>query len=326
MILIFSSAGDLSTDEIQHWLLHYKFKNHRLNENDKITELALGINRNILKYNSLTIDLDQIKSVFFRRTGGLNFKLNIKSDPFNVAYDRYLKDYELKSIFDYLNQKIKKKNYVNSFEDVENKKLEYLVKAHELEITVPDWIVSDNWNEINEFIFNYEVVITKPLSMPYFNYIENQNLVEIFYSTKVIKKSQLDNIKQKIKKIKLLPSFFQQYISKRFEIRVFYFDNKFYSMAIFSQQSKKTKFDYRNYDRINPNSLTPFKLPKGIESKLKSLINHFDYTSCSIDLIYANDGLFYFLEINPIGQFKWLNDSCNYYIDQYIAKYLGQNI
>jgi ATP-GRASP peptide maturase of grasp-with-spasm system len=325
MILIFSNAGDLSTDEIQYWLLHYKFENYRLNENDKLTELVLSNNSNILKYNSVIIHLEKIKSIFFRRSGGLSFTLNSKSDPFNFAYNRYLKEHELKSILDYLNLKIKKKNYVNSFDDVENKKLEYLVKAHELNIAVPDWIVSDNWDEIHDFIFNYKVVVTKPISMPYFNYIENQDLVEIFYSTKVIKKTQLDNIRQKIKKNELLPSFIQQYIDKRFEVRVFYFNNKFYSMAIFSQQSKKTKFDYRNYDRINPNSLTPFKLPKGIESKLRSLIKHFNYTSCSIDLIYANDGVFYFLEINPIGQFKWLNDSCNYYIDQHIAKFLGQN-
>jgi hypothetical protein len=37
-------------------------------------------------------------------------------------------------------------------------------------------------------------------------------------------------------------------IDKWIEIRIFFINDKFYSMAIFSQQNSKTKEDFRDYD------------------------------------------------------------------------------
>jgi hypothetical protein len=247
MVLIFSNSGDLSTDEVQYWLMHYKVDNLRLNENDKIVGLMLSKEKNILQYNSRNLDFDKIQSVFFRRPGGLIFNLPQTSTSFNIAYSKYLKDLEYKTIFDFLEYNLKKKKQINSLGDVENKKLEYLIKASELDINVPEWVVTDNWIEIEKFIVKNKIIVTKHLSMHYFNFIEGSNLLEISYSTKIIKNLDLPNLKRRVQKIELLPSFFQLYIQKRYEIRVFYFNNKFYSMAIFSQQSSNTKFDYRNY-------------------------------------------------------------------------------
>jgi hypothetical protein len=41
----------------------------------------------------------------------------------------------------------------------------------------------------------------------------------------------------------------------------------------------------------------------------------------SIDLIFNENG-FYFLENNPQGQYEWLSENCNYYVDRYIAEQL----
>ena len=37
-------------------------------------------------------------------------------------------------------------------------------------------------------------------------------------------------------------------VVERNQLRIFFFKNKFYSMAIFSQLNKKTKIDYRAYN------------------------------------------------------------------------------
>jgi glutathione synthase/RimK-type ligase-like ATP-grasp enzyme len=93
-------------------------------------------------------------------------------------------------------------------------------------------------------------------------------------------------------------------------------------MAIFSQSNKMTETDYRNYDLDNPNRIVPYKLNKQLENKLILLLENLELNSGSIDLIKSKDGKYYFLEVNPVGQFGQLSYNCNYNIEKIIAKSL----
>ena len=130
----------------------------------------------------------------------------------------------------------------------------------------------------------------------------------------------LDNFKGDI----FHPSKFQQLIEKKIEIRLFYLDGKIYSMAIFSQRRDESKVDFRKYDFINPDRYVPFKLPTDIENSLTSLIKSVDLNTCSIDLIKGVDGKFYFLEINPVGQFGMVSKPCNYNLEMEMALFLSK--
>ena len=97
----------------------------------------------------------------------------------------------------------------------------------------------------------------------------------------------------------------------------------FYSMAIFSQNDEKTKLDYRNYNREKPNRNVPFQLPEKIETLARKFMEQSQLDTGSIDFIVDEKGEFIFLEVNPNGQFDWLSNNCNYYIEKKIAKYLS---
>ena len=97
------------------------------------------------------------------------------------------------------------------------------------------------------------------------------------------------------------PSLFQNLIEKKFEIRTFFLLDRFYSMAIFSQQKESTSIDFRNYDVKNPNRYVPFSIPKSIESKLKLFMKKLDLKTGSIDLIVTPNDEYVFLEVNPVG-------------------------
>ncbi|MDO9254630.1 MAG: hypothetical protein Q7U54_03885 [Bacteroidales bacterium] len=43
----------------------------------------------------------------------------------------------------------------------------------------------------------------------------------------------------------------------------------------------------------------------------------------SIDIIKSIEGKYYFLEINPVGQYDFVSFHCNYNIHMEIAKYLS---
>lgn len=118
------------------------------------------------------------------------------------------------------------------------------------------------------------------------------------------------------------PSLFQEEIEKEFEIRSFYIDGDFYSMAIFSQEDKQTEVDYRNYNLSHPNKISSFNLPTEVQDKLRLLFKEIGLNCGSVDLIKSIDGKFVFLEINPVGQFGMVSRPCNYNLEYLVAKWL----
>lgn len=121
---------------------------------------------------------------------------------------------------------------------------------------------------------------------------------------------------------KFSPSLFQEYIKKKYELRIFYLDGKFYTMVIFSQNNERTKIDFRNYDFDNPNRVGTYELPEDIKSKLSSLMNKLCLNTGSIDMIKALNGEYYFLEVNPSGQFGMTGIPCNFNLHEKIAEFL----
>jgi glutathione synthase/RimK-type ligase-like ATP-grasp enzyme len=68
--------------------------------------------------------------------------------------------------------------------------------------------------------------------------------------------------------------------------------------------------------------MVPFKLPARIINKLKKLSKLKNLNSGSIDLIFTTERKFIFLEINPVGQYDYLEYYTNYPISKTIAKLL----
>jgi len=121
------------------------------------------------------------------------------------------------------------------------------------------------------------------------------------------------------------PSLFQKNISKKYELRVFYLNKKFYSMAIFSQNDSQTKTDFRNYNFEKPNRNVPYSLPRVVKVKINKLMKVLELETGSLDLLVDENDDYYFLEINPVGQYGMVSYPCNYYLDKIIAEELIRN-
>ena len=114
-------------------------------------------------------------------------------------------------------------------------------------------------------------------------------------------------------------SLFQEKIKADFEIRVIYICGVFYSMSI---HSFTNYVDYRPKLKSRKNiRLVPFELPNKIKKRLIGIFKKFNLNYGSADLMFLDDA-YYFLEINPIGQISFVNNVCNFYIEDYIAKLL----
>ena len=191
-------------------------------------------------------------------------------------------------------------------------KLLQLNIAKKCGLLIPETLITEYGRDARKFLKNKNV-ITKSIQVP-FSLVDKKNVYDLM--TFNLNPSDL-----KGKKIFFL-SKIQEKIEKEFELRIFYLNGTFYPMAIFSQNNPKTKLDFRNYDRVNPNRNVPFKLPRLIQNKLRLFMKEINLKSGSIDMIVAKNGAYNFLEVNPVGQYGMVSIPCNYFLDKIICEEL----
>ncbi|SDH94993.1 glutathione synthetase, ATP-grasp domain [Chryseobacterium taeanense] len=238
---------------------------------------------------------------------------------------KYPFTYKILDEQDVVNKFIEKKNYFENniyyggyIEESQHNKLYDLYLAKKIGLIVPDTIITNKKSELKAFKKDYAKIITKPIKD--LIRFRNKNYIYSSPGTFLIEQEHIDFLDENF-----AISIFQQYIEKEIEIRIFYFDGIFFSMAIFSQNDERTKIDFRNYNYAKQNRFIPFKLENTIQKKLKELLKHKKINTCSIDLILTPENEFVFLEINPQGQFGWVSKNCNYYIEKFIAEKLMIN-
>lgn len=117
------------------------------------------------------------------------------------------------------------------------------------------------------------------------------------------------------------PTLFQEYIPKRIEIRVTIVGNKIFSCEIHSQDSKKTRDDWRHYD-FGKIKHYVHHLPHSVESLCLKMVEKLGLNFATIDLILTPDQDYVFLELNPNGQWLWIEHLTGLPISSAIAKLL----
>jgi len=292
MILILSDSNNASVSKVIGFL-NSKFI-LRLNNKLNVSEFKVGGGATLItdKY------LDNYVCIWYVRS----YLLLSNFEDLDIINFR---EYNL--FLEYLIYKYKG-SFIGSYKDFffQNNLIQ-LFEAEKAGLEIPKTVISTTFPDfgkskvVNKIIGNAKSFSTK-------NYIYTTTGTQFVNKEEFIENGHLN--------------FFQEYIEKEFEIRIFYFLGQFFSMAIFSQKDVKTLIDYRNYNDNKPNRNIPFKLPIEIQKKLRRLMKKLDLNTGSIDMIYSKTGQFVFLEINPCGIFDWLSSNCNYYIEKYIAKAL----
>ena len=300
MILIISQNNEITTTEVIKELISMGKKFIRVHE-DEIFEIKVRQKRILLQSSRSIFFLDEITSVWFRR-GGLTFKrLKYTHTAINLNMNETQHWLE-----DYVRKTLESKRHINKESNAHINKLLVLDKAKELGFDVPEYYLAENTDDVN--IGN---TIIKTITGNVMLEEIRKNSGGFMYTSVVDEHEEGD----------FFITFFQKKIEKDFEIRTFYLNGQCWSMAIFSQKDEKTKIDFRKYNETNPNRNVPYILPSHVEEKIQQLMEYFDLNCGSLDFIKKGDH-YYFLEINPIGQFLGMSHTCNYSLEQKIADYL----
>ncbi|HET6225791.1 MAG TPA: grasp-with-spasm system ATP-grasp peptide maturase [Bacteroidia bacterium] len=325
MILILTkSLLEINSDTVMDWLTHYKADYDVITGDEFMTGTSMTFQlsnaANSIKIKTVhqkELDLDQVKTVWFRRRmetasfqfyEQLNFDMEGKQTLTGHLKLEFLRFYSLLPIY------LKKAYWLSHPDKSSLNKLEVLILAKNFGITIPETIVCNFFDSGNQkLIYPTERYISKPLT-------ETAVITDSIHRYSMLTK-EVDQ-KTLVQDSLIFPSLLQKCIEKEFEIRTFYLSGKCYSLAIFSQESEKTKTDYRNYDTENQNRCVPYKLPKVLEKKIGKLMRALKLNAGSIDFIKTTQDEFVFLEINPVGQFDWVALHCNYPIEKDIAQHL----
>jgi glutathione synthase/RimK-type ligase-like ATP-grasp enzyme len=115
-----------------------------------------------------------------------------------------------------------------------------------------------------------------------------------------------------------LPCIFQENIEKRKEYRVTVVGDEVFSASVDSQSNEMTQIDWRRKKlKFRANIL-----PKEIENLCIKLLMELGISFGALDLIETTKGDFYFLEINPNGQWAWIEIDTGLKISDSIIKFL----
>jgi hypothetical protein len=109
------------------------------------------------------------------------------------------------------------------------------------------------------------------------------------------------------RRLRYSPMLFQRKISKRFELRITVVDDQVLAAEIHSQATNRTQLDWRHYDVGH----TPYRvhaLPDDIRERCVRLTQRLGLRFGAIDMIVTPEGRYVFLEINPNGQWQWIED------------------
>ena len=318
MIVILSYSGDQIANDVMDWLQALGSSAKRINlEDEDYRKLSITINDAVTDIQLQLKDGNVLKveevSVFF-----FFFFL------FREHTDTYLHDglsqrlirthlsYEFKTLVQFFYQEISKKCLGNPSYYPLNK-LQQLKTAVACGLQIPSTLIRNSRKDVYKHVENHqETLITKSIQENVL--FQDSDTVHFDLKVQLIHPNLLPE--------RFFPSLFQYPVKKEMEIRTFYLDGKFYSLAMLLCASEEKVVDYRtSSDKLR---YGPYQLPKQIEEKLDCLMKKLNLNTGSIDLIKDEFGNYYFLEVNPTGQIGWVSDYGAYFLEEKIAQYLVQ--
>ncbi|MEU6073583.1 hypothetical protein [Micromonospora sp. NPDC047074] len=103
------------------------------------------------------------------------------------------------------------------------------------------------------------------------------------------------------------PFIAQAHVPKRVELRVTVVGDRVFAVAIDSQRSNHARYDWRREDGRNT-PMSPYALPDDVAARCVTLTRLLGLRYSALDLIVTPDGRYVYIEINPSGQYLWVEE------------------
>lgn len=318
MILIISKANDTHADMVEKHLSAMNEKFIRIDtgwlpDQIQITiEVKNGQPQIFLHQNGTSIDITHPKSVWFRKPTDTQLSPCVPKEVSDLIQR------ECQHFWTYAWEAIHTTCWINHprANIRANNRILQWQSAQQVGFDVPDTTISNSPASILTAWHNADSrLAVKVLNQ---TVIEKDGKMLSMY-TKLLDASMVE----KLTHVSACPIIVQPYIDKLREWRVTIVENRIFACEIHSQDSCRANIDWRRYDLANVPHIAG-RLPKEIEDKCFALTKELGLCFGAIDLIEKPNNEFVFLEINPNGQWAWVEALTGLPISKTIAEHLAQ--
>ncbi len=251
-----------------------------------------------LKWSNNSLRPEQITTVILRRPKPLQIHDN--GDKYSEQHTAKEWSEVLEGFLAHINEK----HWINhpARNSGASHKVEQLSRAKSYGLNIPETIVTNDTSKAKKFLdFHKCGVIVKPLAS---GFIERDSPAD----DTVIYTQQFKKIHEKfLDEIQSCPVLFQEMIPKILDVRVTILDGIIVSTGLSAKEHDGTqRLDVRrdNMSNVNYSSL---KMPDDVSASVRSYINSYGLRFAAIDFGITNSGKWVFFEINPNGQWAWLD-------------------
>ncbi len=115
-----------------------------------------------------------------------------------------------------------------------------------------------------------------------------------------------DDLERCLDSVRHAPCLFQRLVHKKHELRITVMGERVWTAAIFSQERPDAVLDYRHVSAELRHE--PVFLPPRLEAACVEMTHRLGLRSSQIDMIVTPDDEYVFLELNPNGQWAWIEE------------------
>lgn len=306
-VLIISNRYDFSSDFIAVELENQKIPYFRINR-DELKDYVIEFNplipsiKGSFKNVNFCISKDKLKSIYFRAPTFLRdiFQDNINEEE-QLIRSQWTAFVRSLSVFEDI-------VWLNNPIDIYKAEIKphQLFIANKIGFNVPSTIISNKTLNID-----YDYIAIKSIDTAIINLGKEEGFVYTeLYKRKEIKEEKYSS-----------PFFIQHGLVPKTDIRVTVVENEVIAVKISKKGNEKIDIDWRrlkeelNYEII--------ELPEQIKHLCIQFLKEFNLKFGGIDLIYHNNE-YYFIEINPIGEWSWLQQNTGVRFDKVIVNSLNK--
>lgn len=190
---------------------------------------------------------------------------------------------------------------VRNVRRADNKPLQ-LKWAAEVGLNVPRTLVTNDEDSVREFARECgHRFVAKTLSS---FVVTNERGDELAVYTRLVRDDDL----QDLSGLRMSPMQFQELVPKAFDLRCTVVGSEVFAAALPARELEGGCVDWRVEGRARADAWRRCVLPAEVECAILGLLDRFGLNYGAIDLILTPDGEYVFLEVNPAGEFLWLDE------------------
>lgn len=300
MLLVLTNSSDATADYLLSHLTETSVPFVRLDTDSALDHIAVSYEqaRPLLRIDGRWYAPEDFSTLWYRRPERLQSDRIPDTPEGNCVLDEWSES--LEGFFAHI-PRLRWINYPAA-NTLASRKLEQLTVASRLGFSIPETLVTQDEEAAKAFFDRHEgEIVCKPLGRAYIERTEGHP-DSLIYTNRVTEKDMnaIDNVRS-------CPTFFQQSIDKESDIRITVVDD-----AIHAVELRANDADGRQRCDIRRNNMADVRyasceLPNSIRDRLHVLTSHYSLRFAAIDMVRATNGEWVFLEVNPNGQWAWLD-------------------